>query len=286
MQALLTSCLASLLALAGTLPGHAETPLTAVSFSVERGLPFSLTLDGQPLTRLQAQPVHLDTLAPGQHEVALDLGPNTGRGRRAQHMQATVWLEEGLETSFVLTQRPGYGWQLRQVSTAALPGYGYPDQPGTYTQAAPEPSQPAPGYPPVAGTGYPSGAGYPSGGYSATPPSYPPAAPLYPASPAYPAAGAYAPVNSDVAELVQALKQCSFDDKRLPIFYQAMSRAYVRSDELAQLVRTMTYSDSQCQVAEFGYAHLSDPQNFQRVLAALTFSTDASTVLDKLGLRR
>lgn len=281
-----------MLALAGALPGHAEAPLAVVNFSVERGLPFSLTLDGQPLTRLQAQPVQLDTLAPGQHQVALDLGPNTGRGRRAQHVQATVWLEQGLETSFVLTQRPGYGWQLRQVSTVALPGYGYPDQPGTYTQPAPEPSQPAPGYPPVAGTGYPSGGSYPDSGagYPAVPgPSYPyppVAPPVYPAGPAYPAAGAYAPNNSDVASLIDALKQCSFDDKRLPIFYQALSRAYVRSDELAQLVRTMTYSDSQCQVAEFGYAHLSDPQNFHRVLAALTFSTDASTVLDKLGLRR
>jgi hypothetical protein len=278
MQALFTTCLASLLLLAGASPTYADAPLAIVNFSVERGLPFSLAIDGQPLTRLVAQ-VHLDTLAPGQHQVALDLAPTTGRGRRTQHVQATVWLEEGLETSFVLTQRPGFGWQLRQVSSAALPGYGYADQPGTYAQPMPEAAYnappTAPTYPPAPAPAYPTGPGYPSG-----------AAPAYPAGPAYPGVGAYPPINSDVAGLVQALKQCAFDDKRLPLFYQAISRSYVRADDLALMVRTMTYSDSQRQVAEFGYGHLSDPQNFHRVLAALTFSTDASTVLDNLGLQR
>ncbi|MGI4760132.1 MAG: DUF4476 domain-containing protein [Janthinobacterium lividum] len=284
MKALLTSCLASLLSLAGAPACYADAPLAIANFSVERGLAFSLTLDGQPLTRLSAQPVHLDTLAPGQHQVELDLAPATARSRRAQHVQATVWLEEGLETSFVLTQRPGFGWQLRQVSTAALPGYGYADQAGTYAQPAPEAAYNAPpseaSYPPAPGPTYPAAPAYPSS------PSYPPVAPAYPAGPAYPGVGAYPPINSDVAGLVEALKQCSFDDKRLPLFYQAVGRSYVRADDLALMVRTMTYSDSQRQVAEFGYGHLSDPQNFNRVLAALTFSTDASTILNNLGLQR
>jgi len=282
MKALFTFCLASLLFLAGAGPSYADAPLAIANFSVERGLAFSLTLDGQALTRLSTQPVHLDTLVPGQHLVALDLAPAAGRGRRPQHVQATIWLEEGLETNFVLTQRPGFGWQLRQVSTAALPGYGYADQPGTYAQPAPEPAYNAPpneaGYPPVAGAGYPAAPAYPAGAGYPSRPGYPAGAPAYPA-------GAYVP-NSDVASLIAALKQCSFDDKRLPLFYQAVGRSYVRADDLALMVRTMTYSDSQCQVAEFGYGHLSDPQNFHRVLAALTFSTDASTILDKLGLRR
>jgi hypothetical protein len=278
MKALFTSCLASLLALASVHPSYADEPLATVNFSVERGLPFSLTLDGQPITHFTAQQVHLDTLTPGQHQVELNLG-TPARGRRAQLVRATVWLTEGLETSFVLTQRSGFGWQLRQVSTAALPGYGYADQAGTYTQPSSEAAYNAP---PDEG-GYPS---VPSPAYHPAP-SYPPvAAPTYPASPAYPGVGAYQPINSDVAGLIDALKQCSFDDKRLPLFYQVISRSYVRADDLALMVRTMTYSDSQRQVAEFGYGHLSDPQNFHHVLAALTFATDASTVLDNLGLQR
>jgi hypothetical protein len=272
MKALIIYCFAILL-LASAYPSYAaDPPLTIANFSVERGLPFSLLLDGQPVTQPTAPQLHLDYLTPGQHAVELRLG-STLRGRGGPRIRAAVWLEEGLETSFILTQRPGAGWQLRQVSTTALPGYGYEDQPGTYSQPAPTApayadaptgSPTGPSYPPVAAPAYP-----PALGYSAPVPTYP------------------APFSSpDVADLVQALKQCSFDDKRLPIFYQAMSRAYVRADDLAAMVRTMTYSDSQQQVATFGYAHLNDPQNFQHVLAALTFSTDASSVLDKLGLKR
>jgi hypothetical protein len=286
MKTLLTSCFAALLLLLGATPSQSQAapPLAVANFSVEKGLPFSLTIDGQPVPATTPQ-VHLDNIAPGPHSVEMAFGTAL-KGRNRGRVRADVWLEEGLETSFVLTQRPGRGWQLRQVGTQALPGYGYEDQPGTYAQPGPAaadldstPAAPGGAYSPTAGppTGYPASPGYPT-------------RPAFPSGPAgYPAPGGYpaAPVaNSDIAGLVQALKQCSFDDKRLPIFYQAISRAYLRSDELAQLVRTMTYSESQCQVAEFGYAHLSDPQNFHRVLDALTFSTDASTVLAKLGLSR
>lgn len=272
MKALVTFCLAALLLACAYPSCAAGPPLTIANFSVERGLPFRLLLDGQPLTQPLAQQVHLDYLAPGPHWVELRLGA-APRGRSGPRIRAAVWLEEGLETSFVLTQRLGAGWQLRQVSTAALPGYGYEDQPGTYSQPAP----PDPAYQ-NSPAGLPTGPSYPP----VTGPAYPPAAGGYPAGPGYPL-----PFSSpEVADLVQALKRCSFDDKRLPIFYQAMARASVRADDLAAMVRTMTFSESQKQVATFGYAHLADPQNFQRVLAALTFATDASAVLDNLGLRR
>ena len=282
MNALFTSCLAALLLLLGATPSQAGPPLAVANFSAEKGLPFSLTIDGQPVPATTPQ-VHLDNIAPGAHSVEMAFGTAL-KGRNRGRVRADVWLEEGLETNFVLTQRPGRGWQLRQVGTLALPGYGYEDQPGTYAQPGPAASDPAPAgpsgsYPPTAGppAGYPAGPGYPTGPTYGGPPVGYPAPGGYPAAPV---------ANSDIAGLVQALKQCSFDDKRLTLFYQAISRAYLRSDELAQLVRTMTYSESQCQVAEFGYAHLSDPQNFHRVLDALTFSTDASTVLTKLGLSR
>jgi hypothetical protein len=306
MKALFTYCLAGLLALAGIHPSRAATPPVVVNFSVERGQTFSLLLDGQAVTRPTAQQVHLDNVAPGAHQVELSL-PTAQRGR-GPRVQASIWLEEGLETSFVLTQRPGYGWQLRQVSTTALPDYGYEDQPGTYAQPT-DPGQPgdAPagptGYPPTAGPagGYPAGpAGYPpttgpTGGYPGGA-GYPPAggAPGYPPAGSYPAPGSYPGPNSylqplsrqDAADLVRTLRQYPFDDKRLPLFYQAVGRTYVRADDLAAMVRTMSFSESQQKVAEFGYAHLVDPQNFHRVLAALTFSIDANRVLDHLGLRR
>lgn len=289
MKALFTSCLASLLLLLGAHPGHAAEPLAVVNFSVERGLPFILVLDGQTVTRPTAQQVHLDNVAPGEHQVELNLNA-APRDRSGSRIRATVWLEQGLETSFVLTQRPGYGWQLRQVSTAALPGYGYEDQPGTYGSSIDpgyneQPSNAPGAYPPTAGPGYPAG---PNPGYPASP-SYPPAGrPGYPPAAGYPAPGGYLlPLGrQDAADLVRALRECSFDDKRLPIFYQAVGRAYLRSDDLAAMVQTMRFSEAQQKAAEFGYAHLTDPQNFHRVLAALTFPTDARLVLEHLGLPR
>jgi hypothetical protein len=293
MKALLTSCLASLLLVLGARTGHAEEPLVVVNFSVERGLPFSLLLDGQAVTRPTAQQVHLDNVAPGEHQVELNLG-TAPRGRSGARIRATVWLEEGLETSFVLTQRPGYGWQLRQVGTAALPGYGYEDQPGTYGSPtdpgySEQPSSAPGAYPPTVGPGYPASPGYPAGPGYPVGPSYPPTSrPGYPPTAGYPAPGGYLlPLGrQDVADLVRALQECSFDDKRLPLFYQAVGRAYLRADDLAAMVQTMRFSEAQQKTAEFGYAHLTDPQNFHRVLAALTFPTDARIVLEHLGLPR
>lgn len=299
MKAFFTFCLAGLLAFTA----QAATPPVVVNFSVERGQAFSLLLDGQAVTRPTAQQVHLDNVAPGEHQVELSLA-TAARGR-GQRVQATVWLEEGLETSFVLTQRPGYGWQLRQVSTTALPGYGYADQPGTYGQPAdpdyadqPGANAPAGGYPPTAGPAgsYPTGTGYPPAGGA---PGYPPAGSYpapggYPGPSNYPAPGGYSapggypqPLSrQDAADLVRTLRQYPFDDKRMPLFYQAVGRTYVRADDLAAMVRTLTFSESQQKAAEFGYTHLVDPQNFHRVLAALTFPTDASRVLNHLGLPR
>lgn len=317
MKALFTYCLAGLLIFAGAQSSQAATPPVVVNFSVERGQAFSLLLDGQAVTRPTAQQVHLDNVAPGAHQVEVSL-PTAQRGR-GPRVQASIWLEEGLETSFVLTQRPGYGWQLRQVSTTALPGYGYEDQPGTYAQPIdpgytgqpgnvpagptdyPPTTGPAGGYPGNSG-GYPPTTG-PTGGYPTGPAGYPPTTgPTgsypggagYPPTGSYPAPGGYSGPGSylqplsrqDAADLVRTLRQYSFDDKRLPLFYQAVGRTYVRADDLAAMVRTMTFSESQQKAAEFGYAHLVDPQNFHRVLAALTFPSDASRVLDHLGLPR
>ena len=267
MKALCTLLLTAGLAWATALGSYAADPPTMVNFSTERGLPFSLLVDGRPVTRPVAQQVRLDYLAPGQHQVEFNLAGLLGRN--GQRVRAAVWLAEGLETSFVLTQRAGYGWQLRQVSTAALPGYGYEGQGDSYGA----------GYPPVAGPPtYPTGPG-----------NYPRPAPGYPAGPAYPApalgGGYLIPLSpTDAADLVQTLKSYPFDDKRLAVLHQALDHSYLRASELADMVRTLTFSEAQVAAAKFGYAHLADPQNFYRVLDALKFRTDADQVLKELGL--
>ena len=265
MKTLLTFAIAGLLLGAATLPGRAQNGPVAVDFAAERGAVFQVVLDNQPLTVRPTGQLHLENLTPGRHWAEFTvLGPGAPR-----RVRAAFWLEPGLATRFVLTQRPGYGLQLRQVGTAALDGYGYEGQGRTY--GSPDEADPGaagyPPYPPVGGLGqppYPPGPGYPA----------PNAGYLLPMSPA------------EVADLVQALRRCSFDSRRLPLLHQALAHSYLQSADLALLVRTMTFSDSQKETAEFGYAHLSDPHNFYRVLEALTFSTGASEILADLGLAR
>ncbi|GAB3878726.1 hypothetical protein GCM10028824_41200 [Hymenobacter segetis] len=94
-----------------------------VNFSSERGVPFGLVLDGRPLTRGMARQVHVDQLMPGQHWA--DFSVPTAYGG-ALRFRSRVWLEPGLETTFVLVTRPGRPLYLQQVNAVALyaPGYG------------------------------------------------------------------------------------------------------------------------------------------------------------------
>lgn len=293
MQTLRTLLATGLLLLSLLPASHAQAPdPLEVVFGVERGLPFSLVLDGQLVARLATQPVHLTALAPGQHWVELSL-PSARRGPQVA-VQAQVWLKPGLSTTFLLTERPGYGWRLRQVSTVALEGYGYENQGPTYGQP-PVAAAPAPG-----GYGYPTPGNYPGqpapGGYPPAPgpggypgqPGAPSPGPGQPGGYGYPAPStALLPMGpAELANLVRALRASSFDNRRLPLAEQALSRSYLQSEQLADIVRTMSFSDSQKRVAKLGYAHLLDPQNFHRVLSAFTFPLAATQVLNELGLPR
>ena len=299
MKALPTLAASGLLALATTLPGRAQPggPPTAVNFASERGAPFGLVLDGQLLAAPVARALHVDYLAPGRHEAEFSVPTPAG----VQRFRLAVWAEPGLETSFVLVERPGRPVQLRLVSKVPLLGRGRPawapgDDDGYDQGPAQGPGGNNGGYNPPAGPG-----GYPaptSPNYPApAAPDYPaPAAPAYPA-PAYPAPagpgyGSAAPADTylqpmsprDVAALNQALARRMTDDQRLDIVHQALEHNSLRAVELAAVVRTMTFDKSQQEVAEFGYPHVADPQNFYQVLDAFADPATAQQVQQELGL--
>lgn len=213
---------------------------------------------------------------------------------------------------------PGYGGQYPPAGgapgqyPAPYPPQGQYDSPGSYDNNAPGPAypngnnypgQPAPGtYPDGSGAGQPTGpSNYPGGtGYPANPnPGYP-ANPggSYPAtpSPGYPSApdgGGYYPGSAPYAQplspadfdgLRQAISQQTFDDERLGIAKQALSQSTVRAEELATLIRLLSADRARIALAEFGYAHLADPQNFYRVYDALQFRSSIREVQQALGL--
>lgn len=271
----------------------AGPPPTAVNFTSERGVPFGLVLDGQLLAAPVVRSLHLDYLAPGQHWAEFSVPSAAG----LQRARVNVWLEPGLETSFVLVQRPGRPAQLRQVSRSPVLPHDYPAW-------APGPDDYGPGqgqgpydgngnegnyggaYPPAGPGSYPSpgsSPGYPAPGNPSTYPG--PAGPGY--GPPAPGPQYARPLSPrDAADLAQALSRCPFDEQRLDIAHQALERSSLRSTELAALVRTLTFDKSQKELAKFGYAHVVDPQNFYRVYDAFTFPTSAREVQQALGLPR
>ena len=144
MKKALLLALATLFASAA--PALAYPPVPAnVNFTSEHGVPFGLVLDGRPLTRGVARQVHVDQLAPGLHWA--DFSVPTPYGGAVRY-RSRVWLEPGLETSFVLLTRPGRPLDLREVSAVSVygrghghsyPGSGYG---GAYNSNSPQPYDP------------------------------------------------------------------------------------------------------------------------------------------------
>ncbi len=158
-KALLLSLMGWLLAV---VPAFAYPPVPAtVNFTSERGVPFGLVLDGRPLTRGLARQVHAGPLQPGQHWA--DFTVPTAYGG-AVRFRSRVWLQPGLETTFVLLARPGRPLALQQVQAVALYGPGYGGGNGYYSNGSGRYNSPA-GYDPAPygqGSSYGNQGGYPA----------------------------------------------------------------------------------------------------------------------------
>ncbi|WP_223653369.1 DUF4476 domain-containing protein [Hymenobacter psoromatis] len=298
-------------------------PPANLRITAEQGQPFSLVLDGQLITRPVARQIRVGLLAPGQHWAELSVPTPYGppiRLRTTIWLQPGLETDYVLllrpygpqlrQVALVPLGQSGYG----------APGgyYGQGQQPapgqGGY-------NYPAPGYDPSAGQGQPGsypGPSSQSGPYSApTPPlNYPPngypnnepaprsQAPAYPGGGNGAAPGGYsddtagangeypgATANdlqplapADVANLGQDLRQRTTDEERLRTATEALAQSSLRADDLTTLLRTLTYDATRIELARFGYAHVSDPQNFSRVYAAFQYRANVRALQQALGL--
>ena len=288
--------------LSATTPALAYHPPAAnVNFASERGVPFGLVLDGRPLTRGVARQVHVDQLVPGLHWADFTV-PNGRWG--AIRFRSQVWLQPGLETSFVLLVRPNRPFELRQVDAVALcgPGHGngygggnggYPgyDPYDPYDSDDQGSGYPPSGYPSPSGGGYgPNGSnngGYPpNGGNGAYPPNYPPnggngsPAGYYPGS----AVSSYRTMPpQDVNALVQAVSQRPFEDSKLSVAKEALAQSSIQADDLKRLLRSFSYETSRVEFAKYAYPHVADRQNFYRVYQAFDFDASTQEVQQAIG---
>ena len=277
-KALLLALVGWLSAIAPALAG--PPPPANVNFSSERGVPFGLVLDGRPLTRGMARQVHVDRLAPGLHWA--DFTVPTARGG-AVRFRSRVWLEPGLETSFVLLARPGRPLDLRQVGAVALYGRGRGNGNGYYNDPRGGYGNPYGGY----GNGAPvypaphdghdsdyEDDGYdPSAdGYGTNPNNAPSGAGYYPGS----AVSSYRLMQpQEVTSLVQAVQQRPFEASKLSIAKEALAQSSIQTDDLKRLLRSLDFEASRVDLAKFAYSHVADRQNWYRVYQA--FDYDAST---------
>lgn len=174
--------------------------------------------------------------------------------------------------------RGGYpGQGQAQPYPAPTPTPTYPGrQPQTYPAPGPGQAQgyPAPSPAPTYPGGYNNapGAPYPDEATSSGYPNQNNAAYLRPFEP------------DEIAGLAQNLRQRSTDAERLRTATQALDQSSLRADELAELMHTFSYDESRIELARFGYAHLSDPQDFSRVYDALQFKSSIRTLRQAVGL--
>ncbi|OUJ70221.1 DUF4476 domain-containing protein [Hymenobacter crusticola] len=294
MKKTLLLCLSTLLLL--SFRGMAA-PAT-VNFASERGLPFQLVFDGRPLLRTSASRVRIDRLTPGFHWAEFRI-PTAFGG--AVNYRTRLFLDPGLETSFVLLARSGYPPVLRKVAAVPIRTGGFypPNSPGypggTYND---------PGYgasPDGSGRndsgvnnegGY-SGPANPIPGPNGPDPNYPNTPNNYPSAPApapYPnnGSGTYYQAMSaaDVDGLLQFLQKKSFDDNKLPVIKQALGESLVQSADLARLMQTLSFESNRLELAKYAYARVADRQNFYRVYDALQYTASSRELQDFVSQQR
>lgn len=286
--------LATTLSAAGPALAGWHPPAASVHFASERGVPFAVVLDGRPLTRGLARQVRAERLAPGLHYADFSVPMAYGGFVR---LRRRVWLEPGLEITFVLRTRPGRPLDLQPAGAVALygpyrPGRGVPGHgQGRCNDRRDQ--------------GYDDrrdGAAYPPDSYGTHPNqpngngqggSYDPDGRQYDRGPdddrggypANPAANYRLLAAPDVEGLAQALARTSFEDEQLRIARQALSQSSIRAEDLARLLRGLHFDDSRVEFAKFAYPHVVDSQNFYRVYASFDSSIKAGEVRDAVSAR-
>jgi hypothetical protein len=255
--------------------GLQAAPPANVNFSSERGAAFQLVFDGRPLTRGVARQVHVERLSPGYHMAEFMIP--TGYGR-FYNFRTRVFLDPGLETSFVLIARPGYAPALRKVAEVALrPGYG-PAYPGGYRNGSQGNYGDDDGY---RGNGQGNGGynGQSNGDYGDNSGNG-----SYGGQYSGGSSGTYRVMApQDVDLLAQALKRNSFDSNRLPIAKQALDQTYIQADDLKRLLASFDFEASRVELAKFAYSCVADRQNFYRVYDAFDFQSSVQEVQRAVG---
>ncbi|UYZ62179.1 DUF4476 domain-containing protein [Hymenobacter weizhouensis] len=221
-----------------------------VNFSSERGIPFYLSIDGYPLTPGGTRQVRLDRLRPGLHWAEFVIPVSYGRNI---NYRTKIFLDPGLETSYVLLTRNGFPPELRKISAMPIQRGGYYGGPrGPYPPV--RPSRPSPDY----DTHYPDQGPYGN-------------------EPAYPA-HSYILSPQEADELLQTVQRQSFDDNKLALIREALHETSLPADDARRLVSTISFDRNRIELAKYLYTRVADRQNFYRVYDVFQFQSSIREV--------
>lgn len=234
--------------------GALQAAPAAANFTSERGVPFLLRMDGYVLTPGSMQQVRFDRLSPGYHWTEFTIPAAYGRNIT---YRTRIFLDAGLETTYVLLTRNGFPPELRKVAA-------WPIRRGGYYGRGPRPPYP------------PARPAYPEPEYG---PIYPPDErnPRYEDEDRY-ATSSYTMSSQEVDELLHAVQRQSFDDGKLAIIREALRETTLPSDDARRLINTISFDRNRIELAKYLYARVDDRQNFYRVYDALQYQSSIREV--------
>jgi len=84
--------------------------------------------------------------------------------------------------------------------------------------------------------------------------------------------------EKELNDLLDALAQEGFADRRLSLLRSACSEALVTVDQAISIIDVFQFGTDKVEAGAFLYQRLSDPENFHRVYGALDFDTDKESL--------
>jgi hypothetical protein len=232
------------LAASSAFAGHRDADLR---LSVFQNRAFTMTLNGLHYTRPDNAFVLRD-LEPGRHWLEV----RSANGRQVLY-RGHIVLQPGTQVKARIDQRGRY--VVKEVLAKATPVYG-----------------PAPGT-----CGTPTGVIHPAGPQP------------YGVYTAHPAGGGYvihnAPAMGGAAfdALLRSLDAQRFDDARLAIARDVLSRHALTSTQLRRVLLEFSFDGSRLEAAKLGYPSLVDPQNVHVITDAFRFSSTTTAFYAWIG---
>ena len=91
--------------------------------------------------------------------------------------------------------------------------------------------------------------------------------------------------NAQLSQLKTLMQKEAFDDNKIGIAKQAISRNFISSNQVKDLLGLLTFEDKKLELAKYAYAYCTDPENYFILNDAFTFSASKQALNELMGNR-